>query len=138
MATDPVVLADGLTARVVVPTVHLTSLVVPMVTTSAKVADHQRVVTRVPAAPILTPRDVLVRPPAGSEGGQPVAGAITYVQRFALLTWRWTHPLGRRPQVEVFYGLDENAELADTDVSATATEVVVEWAQPTVGSVVLR
>jgi hypothetical protein len=133
-------LADGQVEQVLVQPVTVTALQVPAVVTRARVSDRFSVQTSRLSNPILVGRAAL---PAGSSGGEvegPTSGsgALTYVQRFPLLVWRFTHPLGRRPMVSVFYGLDDDAEGADTDVRATALEVVVEWAEPTVGSVVLR
>jgi hypothetical protein len=134
--SERVRLDDGVTARVVVAPLTITALQVPAVVTRARVADRLVAQTTAATLPRLVGKATL--PVGTGEPPDSTGGLLTYVQRFPLLVWRFTHPLGRRPMVNVFYGLDDDAESADTDVRASALEVVVEWAEPTVGSVVLR
>lgn len=79
---------------------------------------------------------------AGGTGGlgEVIGGSIRYEQRTAAAVWTFTHPLGRIPQVSTYVSDPPGAPLeeVDTSVTATDTQVIVEWPRPMSGELIVQ
>lgn len=129
-----VVLAGATVTTVVVDGGRLTS-----VSTRGAVANVTRAGPTITAVPY-TAQDVGEGGIGSGTGGQGtvIGGAIRYVHAVAAATWTFTHPLGRPPQVTVYVLDGDVLEEVETDVAATASQIVVTWPFPVAGELVVQ